>query len=56
MAGTPETEEEFEDSTIEINSPSVANDALIIENDTSRLSRGKPPISQQGNSSGYSNL
>jgi len=44
MAGTPETEEEFEDSTIEINSPSVANDALIIENDTSRLSRGKPPM------------
>ena len=44
MAATPDNDEEFEDSTIEINSPSVANDALISENDTARLVRGKAPM------------
>jgi len=44
MAATPDKDEEFEDSTIEINSPSVANDALISENDTGRLVRGKAPM------------
>ena len=40
-----EEEFEFEDSTFEINSPAVANDELIIEDEPMRAaSRGQAPM------------
>jgi len=44
MAENSEAEDEIEDSTIEINSPSVASDEDIAEDEPLRIARGKTPM------------
>ena len=44
MVEINDAEDEFEDSTIEINSPSVANDEDEVENVPARAGRGKAPM------------